>query len=212
MNRTFGFLLLLFFSLQMLGQELNPKPDQDTPTVKASSSSSAPSGSSSAESRSSSSGSSSSSSEAARQKAKEQALKEREREKAKAAAAAAGKSSSSSSSRPSGSSSSSSSSRPSGSSSSSSRDPSKKVVTGEAVREASGSKTVTGRDGSNGDAQPPVNLTPPGKRLADYQVGFGMHYIHTVQFGGALDCSGSRIPSEGPSHPLMTSLSSHLAN
>jgi hypothetical protein len=48
--------------------------------------------------------------------------------------------------------------------------------------------------------------------FADSQVGFGMHYIHTVQFGGALDCSGSRIPSEGPSHPLMTSLSSHLAN
>jgi len=44
------------------------------------------------------------------------------------------------------------------------------------------------------------------------EVGFGMHYIHTVQFSGALDTSGSRIPSEGPSHPLMTSLSSHLAN
>ncbi|WVW84804.1 hypothetical protein I302_106839 [Kwoniella bestiolae CBS 10118] len=204
LNKTLGFLLLLLFSLQMVSQELNEAPPA------ASSSSSSPSSSSSSSSSGSSSLRSSSSSSPSSQEEKEKLAKlaaQKEKEKAAAASKSSSSSrdpsksssSSSSSKEPSKSSSSStSSSSKSSSSSSSSKDP----ISSDAVRKASGSKTVTSVDPEGGSFGVP------------YTVGFGMSYIHTPNPDKKDDLTlpSMTIPSTGMSHPLMTTTYRQYAN
>ncbi|WVQ96241.1 hypothetical protein IAU59_003345 [Kwoniella sp. CBS 9459] len=189
LNKTLGFLLLLLFSLQLVSQELNEKP-----TAAAAASASVPAPSTSSASKPSS-GSSSSTSSAEKEKAGRAAAaaKEREQEKEKEKA----KSSFSSSSKSSSTSSSSSSSTDK----EKDKEKSKEVVGSEAIKKAAGSKTVTNVDPDEGFGVP-------------YRVGFGMHYIHSPNPDkpGDLTLPSLFIPSEGMSHPLMTTTYRQFAN
>ncbi|KAK8858692.1 hypothetical protein IAR55_002921 [Kwoniella newhampshirensis] len=206
LNKTLGFLLLLLFSLQLVSQELNQQPIADSsPSVSSSSSAS-----SSSSSKTSSGDSEMEKARAEKEKlAKMQAVKEAEKAKAE------GKSSSLSSSKPPSTSStsrpsSSSSSRESSSSASSSRSSSSSSSSkskgdplgSEAVRKAADSKTVTHVDSEEGGFGVP------------YKVGFGLHYIHLPQAKAKdeLDTAPMYIPSEGMSHPLMTTTYRQYAN
>ncbi|KAL7423018.1 Structural maintenance of chromosomes protein 6 [Cryptotrichosporon argae] len=218
LNRTLGFLLLLFFALQMVSQELNPPPAPAATSVSASASSSSRAGGSS-RSRSSSGSGGTESAEEKEKLAKMQAMKE-ERAKAEAKVASSSSSASkdklsssssgskeaesSSSARPSSSSSSSSSAKPSSSSSSSSSSRDKassssssssgskdKPISSDAVRQAAGTRTVTHPSGEKDGTGYP--LTPP----------LGMHYIYTPARPDELD-KPSFVPGTGVSHPLMT--------
>ncbi|OCF37016.1 hypothetical protein I316_00920 [Kwoniella heveanensis BCC8398] len=180
LNKTLGFLLLLFFSLQLVSQELNEQPAASASTT----SSSAPSASSSSSSSkppssTSSSSGSSSSPGPEKEKAAKVAAAAKEKEKAKAS------SSSSSSSKE----------------TSKEKEKESKVIGSEAVKKAAGSKTVTNGDLDEGFGVP-------------YKVGFGMHYIHTTNPDkpGDLALPSLFIPSEGMSHPLMTTTYRQFAN
>ncbi|WVF68706.1 hypothetical protein IAT40_003478 [Kwoniella sp. CBS 6097] len=193
LNKTLGFLLLLFFSLQLVSQELNEQaPAAAAAAATASASASTPPSSSSSSSStkpSSSSSNSSSSSGAEKEKAAKLAAAAATKEKEKA------KSSSSSSS--------SSSSKDKDKDKSKEKDSTSKVIGSEAVKKAAGSKTVTHVDPDEGGFGVP------------YKVGFGMHYIHTPnpdKPGSDLTLPSLFIPSEGMSHPLMTTTYRQYAN
>ncbi|WVQ83022.1 hypothetical protein IAT38_005160 [Cryptococcus sp. DSM 104549] len=200
LNKTLGFLLLLFFSLQMVSQELN---DASAPPTEFSA---APERPSPSYSSSSASKPSSSSDAAEKEKlAKMQAAKEKEKAAEKGSSSSSAKpssSSSSSSSKPSSNSSSEESSSKSSSSSSSSSKSKDAPVGSDAIRKAAGSTTVTNVDSEGGGFGVP------------YKVGFGMHYIHTPDAldKDKLDVPSLFIPSEGMSHPLMTTTYRQYAN
>ncbi|KAK4687058.1 hypothetical protein P7C73_g3068, partial [Tremellales sp. Uapishka_1] len=220
LNKTLGFLLLLFFSLQLVSQELNAKPIPPPSSSKSSSTSN----------------SGSSSSEDKEKLAKMQAMKEREKEKASSSSSSSRpKESSSSSSSPSvkpkESSSSSSSSKPKESSSTSSskessssskpKEPSsssspKDPVTSEGIRKAGGSDTKTKVDSEDSHHAVPykVRLSSLSGGLTFAQVGIGMHYIHTLDKLGELDHEANFIPSDvgQMAHPLMTARYAGYAN
>ncbi|WVO12688.1 hypothetical protein L204_100294 [Cryptococcus depauperatus] len=191
-NKILGFLLLLFFSLQIVSQELNkavPPPSQPSSTPQHSSLSS------------STSDSSSSSKEPSREDierekmARLRAMKEKEAaEKSKLE-----KSSSSSSSKPSSSSSSSQESSKSSSSSSNSKDA---PIGSDAIRKAAGSTTVTKMDAGEDSGLGVL-----------YNVGFGMHYVTNLDADGKKpEMPPMPIPSTGMSHPLMTTTHWQYAN
>ncbi|WRT67895.1 uncharacterized protein IL334_004869 [Kwoniella shivajii] len=217
LNKILGFLLLLLFSLQMISQELN-----EAPPTSSSSRSTSSSSSSSGSSRPSSSEEKEKLARLAAQKEKERAAttksssssspssKDPSRSSSSSSSKDTSKTSSSSSSskEPSKSSSTSSTSKPnssssgSGSGSVSSSSSKKDPVSSDAVRKAAGSKTVTNVDpGSGGFGVP-------------YNVGFGMHYIHTPNPVKTADLSypSMFIPSTGMSHPLMSSTYKQYAN
>ncbi|ORX37315.1 hypothetical protein BD324DRAFT_650915 [Kockovaella imperatae] len=184
-NRTLGFLLLLAFSLQLVSQELNVKPIPEAP-VPSTSSGSFTRTSSSSESRSKIPSSKSTDDLEKAKRAKLDALKRQDE------AAKPSESTSSTSSRGSSRRTESEQSSRSSKSSSSPSSKSSDIVTSSAIKEAAGSKTVTGIDPDSGVGVP-------------YNIGFGVAYIHTKGELGALDIRPTVAASPGMIHPLMSS-------
>lgn len=70
-------------------------------------------------------------------------------------------------------------------------------MTGDSVREASGSKTVTGGDGGDSSAQPPVSRPLSARLMADTDSGGNRHAL--CSFAGRQGKSAQGIQSDAES-------------